>query len=90
MTDLALSITTHHTTIHPPTTPGAATSIPTFIFHLTRLKGTLMIWVGTAPATGSLGVDEDDEAGEGSTKLDRRLGSDWAVAMPARGVSAAA
>lgn len=68
MADLPPQISTHYASLEPPF-PGA----PGFTFHLTRLKDTLMVWVGGQSL-------EDDEART-------RLAAEWAVAMPGRGVS---
>ncbi|ORX36825.1 hypothetical protein BD324DRAFT_651306 [Kockovaella imperatae] len=85
-TDLESSITTHHLTVPPPSTAGESSSIPTFHFHLTRLKGTLMIWIGTTTSQ-RIGeeVDEPESGAGSSSNMERRLASDWAVAMPSRG-----
>lgn len=69
MADLEPQIKTYHTTVPPPF-PGA----PGFVFHLTRLKDTLMVWAGAQTLS-----EEDDDR--------KRLAGDWAVAMPGRGVS---
>ena len=74
----ALTITTHHTYL-----PSPFPSAPSFHLHLTRLKDTLMLWVGTGPPS-----DSSVPGLEASTGPDeRRLAGDWAVAMPSRGVS---
>ncbi|EKD05673.1 hypothetical protein A1Q2_00025 [Trichosporon asahii var. asahii CBS 8904] len=66
MANLPPQIKTYHTSLPPPF-PGA----PGFTFHLTRLKDTLMIWVGGQT------LDEDEAR--------TRLAAEWAVAMPGRG-----
>ena len=68
-------IATYHTFIPPP-----LPSAPSFHLHLTRMKDTLFIWVGN----GSEGSEEEESTGSTGEK---RLASDWAVAMPTRGVS---
>lgn len=70
-------IATYHTSVPPPL-PTA----PSFHLHLTRLRDTLFIWVGT----GSEGSGEDVGEEMGSVG-EKRLAADWAVAMPTRGVS---
>jgi len=67
-------IATYHTFIAPPL-PTA----PSFHLHLTRMRDTLFVWVGT----GSEGSEEEGMSSAG----DKRLAADWAVAMPTRGVS---
>ncbi|CAD6572453.1 MAG: hypothetical protein TREMPRED_000548 [Tremellales sp. Tagirdzhanova-0007] len=69
-------ITTQHTYL-----PSPLPSSPSFHLHLTRLKDTLMIWVGAGePSDPTMpGV----EANVGPSE--KRLAGDWAVAMPARG-----
>lgn len=85
------SISTHHTILASPA-PG----IPSFHFQLTRLVDTLFIWVGVsegngqnAAAASAGGTGDEDGAVETKTVKpdERKLASDWAVAMPSRGVS---
>ncbi|KAL1405427.1 hypothetical protein Q8F55_009058 [Vanrija albida] len=77
MADLEPHTTTAFTYIPAPF-PGA----PAFQFQLTRLADTLLVWVGTGgPATD----DDEDGAGAGGGEKNKRLASDWAVAMPSRG-----
>ena len=68
-------IATYHTFIPPP-----LPSAPSFHLHLTRMRDTLFIWVGN----GSEGSEDEESTGSVG---DKRLASDWAVAMPTRGVS---
>lgn len=68
-------IATYHTFVPPPL-PTA----PSFHLHLTRMRDTLFIWVGT----GSEGSEDEESTGSVGGK---RLAGDWAVAMPTRGVS---
>lgn len=67
--DLAPQTSTYHTALAPifPSAPG-------FTFQLTRMKDTLLVWVGT---TGGEGAEEERTV----------LAADWAVAMPSRGAS---
>ncbi|WRT66182.1 uncharacterized protein IL334_003135 [Kwoniella shivajii] len=73
-----MSIQPQITTFHH-TVPSPLPSSPSFVFHLTRLVDTLLIWIGSAsPSDPSLGA-ENVLVGE------RRLATDWSVAMPSRG-----
>ena len=70
------SPTTYHTTI-----PSAFPSAPSFHFQLTRFRDTLFVWIGSGSASDAQG-ELDGAAGPS----ERRVGGDWAVAMPKRGV----
>ncbi|WVW83701.1 hypothetical protein I302_105722 [Kwoniella bestiolae CBS 10118] len=65
------TINTHHTTL-----PSPILNSPSFVFHLTRLVDTLMIWVGTGSPS---------DTSEGVIVSEKKLANDWAVAMPSRG-----
>lgn len=81
MADLEPHTTTAYTYIPAPY-PGA----PAFQFQLTRLTDTLLVWVGTG---GPVAAEEGDDApGAAGGEKNKRLASDWAVAMPSRGVRA--
>ena len=69
-------ISLHHTTL-PSSLPGS----PSFVFHLTRLTDTLLVWIATGQPTESPSSDEM------ILPTEKRLAQDWAVAMPPRGVS---
>ncbi|KAK1924414.1 hypothetical protein DB88DRAFT_490327 [Papiliotrema laurentii] len=60
-----------HTTLPSPL-PGS----PSFIFHLTHLTNTLLLWIGTGQPT-----DPADPTAV-ITPVERKLAQDWAVAMP--------
>lgn len=88
------AIMTRHTII-----PSPIPSAPSFHFHLTRLKDTLFVWIGTGKPT-SITLQSQRQDGSlvsgaagimpGEAALDeRRVASDWAVAMPGGGVSLA-
>ncbi|WWC89521.1 uncharacterized protein L201_004445 [Kwoniella dendrophila CBS 6074] len=64
-------IQTYHQTLCSP-----LPSSPSFVFHLTRLVDTLMIWVGTGSPSDS---------SESVIVSEKKIASDWAVAMPSRG-----
>ncbi|WVR07208.1 hypothetical protein IAU60_004249 [Kwoniella sp. DSM 27419] len=70
------TVQTHHTTL-----PSPLPSSPSFTFHLTRLVDTLMIWVGTGPPTDASGFGASSASGPS----EKKLASDWSVAMPSRG-----
>jgi hypothetical protein len=76
MTSLDSHITTHYASL-----PSPLPSSPSFVFHLTRLTNTLLIWVGTGQPT------ESSTSGEMIMPNEKKLAQDWAVAMPPRGVS---
>jgi len=63
--------------------PSPLPSSPSFHLQLTRLKDTLMIWIGTGGPSDSILAGMDEAAGPD----EKRLAGDWAVAMPSRGVS---
>ncbi|ORY32542.1 hypothetical protein BCR39DRAFT_376013 [Naematelia encephala] len=80
MTDLTPSITTHHTNI-----PSPLPSSPSFVFHLTRLRDTLMLWVGTGPPSdGSFAAGLSDTVPSTSIE-EKKIAAEWAVGMPGRG-----
>jgi proteasome assembly chaperone 4 len=82
--DVAPTIQIHHQTI-----PSPLPSSPSFIFQLTRLKDTLFIWVGTGSPTTSIpgtSLNLDDELPSTVNTGEKRLASEWGVAMPSRGV----
>ncbi|WWC70394.1 uncharacterized protein I206_104344 [Kwoniella pini CBS 10737] len=61
------------------TLPSPLPNSPSFVFHLTRLVDTLMIWVGTGSPADPTSDIENIIVGE------KKIASDWAVAMPSRG-----
>ena len=80
------------TRIYHTVIPSPLPSSPSFVFQLTRLRDTLMIWVGTGAPTSELTAALTEEEGEGEGAKDgeeigKRLAADWAVATPSRGVS---
>ncbi|TXT03839.1 hypothetical protein VHUM_04360 [Vanrija humicola] len=60
-----------HTTTAYTYIPAPYPGAPAFQFQLTRLADTLLVWVGTG--------------GPAAAEKNKRLASDWAVAMPSRG-----
>jgi len=63
--------------------PSPLPSSPSFIFHLTHLTSTLLIWVGTGQP-----IDPETPTSEAVViPSEKKIAQDWAVAMPARGVS---
>ncbi|KAK8864237.1 hypothetical protein IAR55_001483 [Kwoniella newhampshirensis] len=74
MSELRPQIKIHHTNL-----PSPLPSSPSFQFQLTRLTSTLVVWVGAGPPT-QLGEEVSIIAGG-----EKKLASDWSVAMPARG-----
>lgn len=76
-----------HTRVYYTHLPPPFPAAPAFSLQLTRMKDTLMVWVGTGGPGGS--GDDDRDGGEGSGEADsgRRIAAEWAVAMPSAGVS---
>jgi proteasome assembly chaperone 4 len=77
--------------LHHKSIPSPLPSSPSFVFQLTRLKDTLLIWAGTGAPTATTTSDKNtsktDEGEEVVVELgERRLASEWGVAMPSRGV----
>ncbi|WWD02785.1 hypothetical protein V865_000827 [Kwoniella europaea PYCC6329] len=69
------TIKTYHSAL-----PSPIPNSPSFVFHLTRLVDTLMIWVGTGTPS-----DPNTMGGGGVIVSEKKLANDWAVAMPSRG-----
>ncbi|WWC61682.1 uncharacterized protein I303_104267 [Kwoniella dejecticola CBS 10117] len=68
------TIRTYHQTL-----PSPLPNSPSFVFHLTRLVDTLMIWIGTGSPSDPISGTDNVIVGE------RKIAGDWAVAMPSRG-----
>ena len=77
--------------IYHKSMPSPLPSAPSFIFQLTRLKDTLLIWVGTGQPTSINGIGGTTSQAAGTQEDlavgERKLAGEWAVAMPSRGVS---
>ncbi|WVQ99249.1 hypothetical protein IAU59_006381 [Kwoniella sp. CBS 9459] len=85
MSILEPQIKTYHTIIPSPFPGGAS---PAFVFHLTRMVDTLIIWVGTGTSSDSVSQMGSGSGVPGSSGVvvgEKKLASDWSVAMPSRG-----
>jgi len=86
MTVLTPSISLHHTIV-----PSPLPTAPSFHLHLTRLRNTLMIWIGTGPPTDVAPTGEVSPHPQLTSPpnvagpSEKRLAADWGVAMPALG-----
>ncbi|OCF43157.1 hypothetical protein I317_03001 [Kwoniella heveanensis CBS 569] len=83
--DLEPQIKTYHTTIPSPFPGGGS---PAFVFHLTKMVDTLVIWVGTGTSTAAASDPHQGDSGSASTGVvvgEKKLAGDWSVAMPSRG-----
>ncbi|WVF71638.1 hypothetical protein IAT40_006446 [Kwoniella sp. CBS 6097] len=84
MSPLEPQIQTYHTAI-PSLFAGGGGGSPAFVFHLTRMVDTLIVWVGTGTTSdtqvGSSSIGGSSGVGVG----EKKLASDWSVAMPSRG-----